>query len=342
VTFPSLLLAQVETVYPAEGEVSVVLKHLGLLDGVRIRVLFDHASARSGRFLLPQPGDWGHVEMNQDHGRSGVWAGTLTDSLWHALPLEVLAKDPLALVNLYRDGMYQIHFSNGDRETQMPDGTLLRRTHSKDGSVSNTTGRAKRTPLKVSEDDGHGNAVRKTYAPPKQPPPDIEVEHSSGAVLRLTADGEFFLSTPKGHTFVLRDDTEKARSTSGSVTSQPGEDAGRRESGVELVSEMGHRVHLHDDPVNATSRALTLTSAGGHMVTLQDKPVSEIAAITVGGLSLILNDATQTATVHGETVVVDGNLIKLGINATKRVVLNGDLDTGGFSSISTAVKVLAE
>ncbi|MHA0048654.1 PH domain-containing protein [Deinococcus sp. PEB2-67] len=371
--FPQVCLAQVQTQYPGEGKVAVILKNLGLVDGVRVAVAAPAGRARSGHFDLPQPGDWGVVLFTQDHGRSGVWLCNVPSDTWNAVPVELLQADPLVQVHRHPDGSQDVHWSNGDRETTLPDGTLMRVTHSKDGTPGNPAGRAVRSPWHVSEGDANRAGQRTPYEPPALAPADLHVQHASGATLTVTADGSLHARTARGHQIRLHDATEKARDAADplTVTATPEEDAQRVASEVVIQTEQGHTVTLHDDPILATDRYVRVRSAGGHefllrdkpdadvhasltttaghRVTLRDKPAGDAGAevTTAGGLAVRLRDDTHTLTVIGETVVVAAQTIKLGsAGASKRVLLDGDTgqDSRGdtYTLTGTTTKIFGE
>jgi hypothetical protein len=352
VRVPPTALAQVDTVFPDEGTLSVVFPHLAMLSGIRVKVSGQGLSARTGRFKLPRRGDWGIVAFYQDDPRSCVWLITLPDDVWNALPSEIFKADPLAGVAYGEDGSHEIHYSNGDRETRYGDGTLLRLTHSKDGTPGNAGGRVRLTPRKVTEPQGADHeATRVGYVAEPLAPVDVVLQHSSGAVLIVTADGSVNVQTARGHRFSLHDGTEKTRSVSAplTVTGTPEEDAQRVSSEIYVQTEQGHRITLHDDPVRAQDRYVSVTTAGGHRLELRDKPTATagVSVTTAGGLSVVLLDAARTATVTAETVIVAASVVKLGsAAASKLVLLDGDFGPdaqGGTVPIaSSASKVFAE
>jgi hypothetical protein len=276
--FPEVALAQVEAVFPDTFELGIVLPNFGSLHAIRVKVAAQHAGPYTGEYMLPKVGEFGMVAFLQDDARSGIWTTTIPSSVWNTAPLEIMQADPTAKVTHSRDGARAIEYSSGDREALLPDGTLLRVTASKDGSTSNTTGRSKRTPMRrsVDEDPGRNSrkAVREDYTPPQVAPVDVRLEHSSGAILTITADGSFHLTTPKGHAFKLHDATEKSRDSADplTVTGTPEEDAGRVASEVVLQSELGHKLTFHDDPVNALERYVKLEHPTGLALELFDDP----------------------------------------------------------------------
>lgn len=373
---PQMALAQVDTVYASEGKVGVTFPTLAMLSGLRVIIAGDGLSARSGEFRLPQRGDFGLVSFYQDDPRSCTWLWNLSDNNWHSAPLEVFETDPLAQVAYARDGSQTIHHGNGDVEVARPDGTVIRLTHSKDGTMGNATGRAAVTPRMVSEPEGQARTpTRKPYTPPALAPADLVINHASGTTVRLSADGSILARTAKGHRFSLYDATEKARNPEDplSVTATPDEDANRVTSRIEVISEKGHRITLKDDPVLEDGRQIEIQSAQGHRVLLKDDPVKnldrkvevttagghrftlkdgapadkKIEAVTAGGLGLLLHDPSKTVTVTGETVVVNADVVRLGsAGASRKVVLDGDSGPdahGGTVPItSTAVKVFGE
>lgn len=335
---PPLAVAQVDTVFPSEGAVSIVFPTLAMVSGMRVRVATPGASDDEGVFKLPQRGDWGLVAFYQNDPRSCVWLASLSDVRWNALPLEILTDDPEAKVTRTPAGAQTVEWGPagaGDTEHTRADGTLLRVTHGKDGSTSNATRRATRTAWHLTK-----NAERQEHTPPELPPADLYLEHASGATVLLTADGSFELTTAKGHRLRMHDGTEKARSEDAphDVTSTPEEDAQRASSEIELTTEKGMRVTLHDDPESGSDRHLTLSTSAGHRLTLRDGSGKGAELTTAAGLKVKLDDNSGAVTVHGQTVTVDGqaitlkgqtvtvdaSLIKLGAGATRRVALDKD------------------
>lgn len=372
--FPQLALAQVDAVFPGEGTIAVTFPHLATLSGVRVRVAQPSASARTGTFTLPQRGDFGLVGFYQNDVRSCVWIANLPSVTWNAHPAELWDADPRAQVTYAEGGAQVIRHGNGDVETAHPDGTLIRITHSKDGTVSNAGGRAAVTARKVTEPVGEARVpTRRPYAPDAPAPADLHVQHASGATLTITADGSVHARTARGHTIGLHDATEKARDAEHPhpVTATPEEDAQRVASEIIIQTEQGHRVTLHDDPILATDRYVKVTSAGGHEVILRDKPDADvhasvttaagqrvtlrdkpagsagIEAVTAAGLSVKLDNTAQTATVTAPTVIVQATTIKLGsAGASRKVMLDGDTGTDSrgdtYTLTGTTTKIFGE
>lgn len=394
-SFPEVTRAKVTHVYPGRMEVDVVFPNLAALNGaIKVKVAPQRwASARSGEFYLPQVGDWVQVKFLQDTERSAFVTGPLADRVWNAEPAEILQADPLAVVTINRDGSRSICYSNGDLEHNFADNSLLRFTSSKDGSMSNTSGRAKRSPFHRSIKNPENQPEREQLPAPGKPPIDFHFLHSTGAEITITADGSIHATTARGHKIRMHDGTEKARSSqTGAVTSTPEEDAQRINSELVLETEMGHVFRLHDDPQDAEqNRYVSLRTSLGHEILLKDKKPTDqhikiktilgqtfemrdtpeanqsikmesvtgyklemhdtqkIAQfLSPAGNGLLIDDNTNTLTLKGMNIIHDGEIIKLGRNATKSVVLDGDgmtpSDGPGHShnSQSSSTKVYSE
>ena len=338
---PPLALAQVDTLYPDEGKVSIVFPTLSMLSGLRVRIAAPNISDNTGTFRLPRRGDWGLVAFFQNDPRTCVWLLSVPDERWNTLPVEILADDPEAAVTYTPGGTAQIEWGEqgaGDFEHGRADGTLFRISHGKDGSLSNATRRRRRTDWKVTRDKKRGG-----HQPPPLPPADLYLEHASGAVVSLSADGSFLFQTAAGHRFRMHDGTEKVRASDAphGVTATPEQDAQRVSSELALTTESGLSIVLHDDPVKNTDRHLTLRTPGGHRVTLRDTPQGSrgIEAVTAGGLLVKLDDTAKKATVKGELVELDAQRVNLGTGASRAVVLDGDPVIGGTAIKASSVSI---
>lgn len=322
---PPIALAQVDTVYPDEGRIAIIFPNNAMLSGLRVRIAIPGATADEGTYTLPQRGDWGLVAFYQNDPRSCVWVQSVNDDAWNSWPAEILMADPEAEVTYTAGGVQHIHWGeegDADTEHQLPDGTMWRITHGKDGSLSNVERRARRTPWLTTQDHKRGG-----HTPRKQPPADFYFRHTSGTTLILSADGSLRLTTAKGHTVRMHDATEKRRDGEKPyvVMDRPEEDAKRVASEIEVRSESGLSLRFHDDPVLEMDRYLTLTTPGGHHFTLRDKGEGVgIEAVTAAGLRVKLDDQEERVTVKAPTVEIDAGTILLGKNASRRVVLEGD------------------
>lgn len=324
--------AQVKHVYPDTFELGVVFPKIQTLTGViRVKCLPQgFGNALSGSFVLPEVGDFGMVAFSQHNPRSGVWISSKNPRLWNCIPFELLTEDPQALVTIHRDSGREIHFSNGDVETLHADGTVVRVSASKDGSVSNTTRRAQKTPLKRTVGKDDRSTERVPLPEPSGTPVDIHIAHSSGFKASITADGSLAVETPKGHKFKLHDATEKSRDPhSGGVTGTPEEDAQRVVSQVILESEVGHKITFNDDPILQVNRYLSVRSSLGHEVFMKDKPdVDQFVRVTTkGGHTVLMRDKPALDS-HITASSKEGQLLELRDTPTKQVRLLNHLGYG--------------
>lgn len=316
--FPQLVLAQVEAVYPETFELGCVFSTHSSLHSVKVKVTAEDAGPYTGEFKLPKVGEFGLCAFFADDANTAVWLKGVPSKIYNVAPLEILAQDPTARVRHHRDGSHEIFYTNGDHEKRLADGTLIRATHSKDGSESNTTGRAKVTEIVRSEDENPGiNAripKREPYEPPVLPPVDLHILHSSGTHVTLTADGSLFAETAKGHKLEVDDATEKVRGEDGSVTSSPDESGQRKTSGIRLETEKGIKVTLNDDPVTGTNRYVRAELPTGTKVELLTGGGKEKATIkTAGGNELTLDDTGLKNTMKSAR----GQTIEQGAASTK-------------------------
>lgn len=289
-----LHLARVEEVYPDAppsipeqgppayaGSVGVRLESLVPLVGTneapiyRIRILHKDAGPEHGEWFLPKPGTFGLVAFYANDAASGVWLGALDANVMQMVPEELLKQDPRAHIEQTPGGAYSIQHGDGTLEQVWPDGTLLKATVRKDGSFGNPGHRDKKTRRRKRVRDGKGWASkREEWSANQAPPVDVVLKHSSGAEVRISADGSFWLTTPQNHRLRLYDNLEKARDPqSGAVTAVEGEGE-RTASCIALESEAGHKVMLWDDPVKAVDRRITVESASGHHIVMQDVLIS--------------------------------------------------------------------
>ena len=352
--------AQVIDVHPNEFEVSIIMPHLLSFEGIRVAIGGQRRHPLGGDYQMPEAGDWGLVVFATNDPRSGAWLTALSDRYRHLIPLELLAADPLAALTHHRGGQYAIEHGDGSTEAIWPDGTLVRLTTTKDGAMSNPSGRSRRTPRKRTVNARLGTpGERRDYVPPASPPVDVRVEHSSGATITLTADGSFLLVTPRGHRLRLHDATEKARNAEGAVTATPEEDAQRVASEVVISSEVGHQIRLRDDPNLAlVDRSITVVSSLGHRVTMQDMPADDqhltvrsnaghrvelrdtpVAVATVatpGGRQIVLDDANARSTITDPVVInVNAPRVNIAGNARRMARLGDTVQvtiTGGSSA----------
>ncbi|PZA08295.1 phage baseplate assembly protein V [Meiothermus sp. Pnk-1] len=246
---------------PYAATLSVLLSNLMMMGGTdeaprfRVRMLTPGAGPSAGRYSLPRVGDWGLVAFTENDGESGFWLGSIPDDLRHAAPEELWRKDPYAEVWQHISDFYQITHGDGTQETVWPDGTLLKVTTRKDGAPGNPSLRAAKTPRKVRRKKAGGSGFesqRVDYPFQAEPPVDIVLKHSSGAEVRISADGSFFLSSPRGHTLRLFDDDEKGRDRDGHITT-PG-NAGA-DSAIVLEAAGGARIKLQENPVKIVIEA---------------------------------------------------------------------------------------
>lgn len=270
--FPVLALAQVEAVHPGENALSVNFPNYAMLNGTRVVVSADRATGHAGTFSLPTRGSWGLVSFYQDDARSGVWTRSLSDNVTNAVPIDLFMDDPLLLATIYHDLGHHLHFSSGDDERVLPDGTLIRFTHTKNGALSNIGLRDHKT----HRTEGYYTEDRdrqRREPPASAPPVDIVIAHSSGASVVISADGRIDVATPRGHHLKLHDATEKVRLDMPpyNVIQIPEEDDNRKVSEIQLMSEIGAYLRFHDDPIEQKNRYVELKSLRGHTFRMQDK-----------------------------------------------------------------------
>lgn len=268
-------LGQVTDVDPTTYQARVIFPNIAHLEGIKVALGGVRQHPVAGDFALPEPGDWGIVAFWTNDPRSGVWLTSVPDRFRHIVPTELWTEDPLALLRHTPGDHFTIDHGDGSTESLWPDGTMLRITTTKDGVAGNPTGSTLRTPRKRTLTPALGREPeRKDLAPAPHGPVDVVLEHSSGATVRITADGSFRLDTPAGHSFRLHDGTEKARDPDDStaITATPEEDANRIASTVVLESEMGHRMTFYDDPILALTRYVRLEDPTGLTVELHDDP----------------------------------------------------------------------
>ena len=332
-------LAQVVGVLP-NGTVTVLLEDASFLGEITVRCARTRAHPSAGSFVLPENGDWGVVCFYRDDMRSGVWLGCVDDGLRNMVPEELWEQDPFAEVHHHPSDKSHIQHGDGTTETRWPDGSLLKVTTRKDGSLSNAGERTKETPRKMRRKTGNAASERQDYAPHTEPPVDVVFKHSSGAQVLITADGSFDLKTPKGHHLKLHDGTEKVRDPeTGDPTATPEEDAGRVKSEVILETEMGFKFTLHDDPqAQAQDRYAKLETPGGHKLELRDLPAGQkgIKAVSAGGRLVHLDDVGAKSVVKDPALIeIDAPQVKLagGGPAVARV---GDAVTVTVGSGSSA------
>lgn len=265
-------LAQV--VQPHEdGTLSVLLEDSHYLGEIVVRVARPRAHPAAGAYALPEVGDWGVVAFTRDDMRTGAWLGSLDDRFRNLVPEEVWSEDVRAELRHHPGDQWTLEHGDGTSEHHWPDGSHLRLSTTKDGTVSNTGLRGAVTERLATRKVGPGESERAAYAGADRPPVDVEFRHSSGATVRITADGTFQLATPKGHAIEVRDATEKSRDPdTGAVISAPEEAANRVVSAIELTTEVGHSILLNDDPVLLTTRFIRVRHAGGHEIMLHDDP----------------------------------------------------------------------
>ncbi len=318
--------AQVIEALP-NGRLSVILEDYSLLGAIQVRVARARAHPSAGDYALPELGDWGVVVFTRDDMRFGVWLGSLDDDLRNLVPEELWALDPYAEVKHHPSDQYTIQHGDGTTETVWPDGSLLKLTTGKDGSVSNEAKRGSKTPRRMRRKTGPMQSERQDYVPHDEPPVDVEFQHASGAVVRITADGSFLLRTARGHLWRMHDGTEKARDPeSGETTATPEEDAGRAASEMVLESEVGHRITVKDDPeAAANDRFVRVSTAAGHLLELRDlapddqhvklqtvagvkaelrdTPVVKASIETPGGRSFVMDDDAEQTVVTDPTAI---------------------------------------
>ncbi len=363
--------AQVLEAHPT-GLLSVLLEDYSLLGAIPVRMARARAHPAAGEFALPELGDWGIVAFTRDDMRFGVWLGSLDDDLRNLIPEELWQADRYADLTHHPSDQRTIQHGDGTTETIWPDGSLLKLTTTKDGAVSNPSRRGSRTPRRMRRKTGPMQSERRDYVPHSRPPVDVEFQHSSGAIVRITADGSFLIRTPAGHGWRLHDATEKARDpTTGAVTARPEEDAMRVASQVALESQMGHRLVFNDDPqAAANDRFVRLTTALGHlielrdlapgdrfirartvagnMLELRDTPVVEARLTTPGGRTVHLNDAGARTTITDPAVIVvaaptvhlsgEGGPAVARVGDAVQVTISGVTHTGAITGGSTRVR----
>lgn len=305
-------LAQVTDVHPESYEVSVILPNLAHAEGVRVKLTGERQHPVAGDYQLPERFDWGIVVFVVDDIQAGFWLRSISDRHRHLIPSELLLADPFARLEHHPSDSYTIEHGDGTLERVWPDGSVLKITTSKDGSMSNVGRRQAVTPRYRTLSPAYGQpGERQPYQGRPQPPVDVDLLHSSGARVAISADGSVRLTTPQGHQLSLHDGTEKVRAADypHGVIATPEEDAARVNSRVTLASEIGHALTLHDDPINEADRYVTVGSAKGHQLELRDKPdpQSGLSLTTVDGHRIHLHDGGQHLTIEtagGHTLVL--------------------------------------
>jgi len=307
---------------PYAGTVDVLLLDYAPIDDpsrtYRVRVLRPRAHPSAGTYALPEVGDFGLVAFYANDPRAGVWLGALDDALRNMIPEELWKQDPYAELRHFPSDRYAIYHGDGTEEHVWPDGTFLKVTTRKDGTPSNRTYREKLTRRRVRRKIREFASRREDYTPHREPPQDLVFRHASGAVVHLSADGSIVVQTARGHRLRLFDSTEKARDPeTGAPTSE--ETPARENSAITIETEVGHRVVLWDDPVQAANRYLEVQTAGGHRLRLQDLPTPEIRLEHVQGHVLKMEPGRVSLFAQGNldlqasgVVTIDGSLIKIG------------------------------
>lgn len=233
---PQIALGQVQAIHPAEYAVSVTFPNLGMLSGIRVPLAAAHASRETGRFEMPQRGDWVLIGFYQDDVRSARVLGTLTDAFWNAAPLELLQADPDLCANFERSGRDTYRHGNGDIEVQHPDGSLFRLTHGggahdqrTERQVSVTEGEG-RTPkrqaparhtkgrvqvyfeqkdkftLHIDQDGNLDADMQGKYRVQGRAEGDLTLSNAAGVSLALKNEGEAYLKLKNGATLTLHSD----------------------------------------------------------------------------------------------------------------------------------------
>lgn len=307
---------------PYAGTLDVILVDYAPIDDAertyRVRVLRPRAHPSAGVYALPEVGDWGLVAFYANDPRAGVWLGSLDDALRNMIPEELWDQDPYAELRHLPSDRYAIYHGDGTEEHVWPDGTFLKLTARKDGSVGNATYREKLTRRRVRRKVRKFASRREDYQPHPEPPHDLVFRHASGAFVHLSADGSIEVRTARGHRIRLFDSTEKARDPeTGAPTLE--ETPQRERSAIVLESEVGHRITLWDDPVQNASRYVEVRTAGGHTVRLQDLPIPEVEVRHAGGHVLRMAPGEVALEAQGSLrltatgeVVIDGALIRIG------------------------------
>lgn len=239
---------------PYAGTLSVLLSNLMAFGGVdeaprfRVRMLVSQAGPSSGVYSLPRVGDWGLVAFVENDGEAGYWLGAVPDDLRHAAPEELWQRDPYATLWQHISDFYHLVHGDGTTEMVWPDGSLLKITTRKDGLPGNPSLRASRSPRKVRRKKSGGKgfeSVRTNFPFQAEPPADVVFSHPSGAEVRISADGSFFLSTPRGHSLRLYDDDERGRDNDGNVVVAGNGGAG---SAIVLEAAGGATIRLEENP----------------------------------------------------------------------------------------------
>jgi hypothetical protein len=303
-------------------------------------------------------GTVGVVLFTRDDYKAGVWITPINQTLQNATPEHLLETDQTVQYSQHVSGRVDILHSNGTKESQLPDGTLIKQTHNKRAQLSNTLERAEKTPLKrrVKTGVGESELIDQTDLP-TQPAVDLDIKHSSGSNAYITADGEIGLETNDGYNFYLKPGREKARGVDGEVDRTPQEDANRVAAGIYFEGENGFTLSYHSDPENQQSVYFRATMPNGHIIEAMQGAVSRIRVITELGKQLLLDDTNNrvqlihsagknitqdvdnTVVTDPLEVVVNAPIVKLGgAGAVRAVALNGDSTPSG-PIVATSTRV---
>lgn len=270
---------------PYAGTVSVLLASQTMLAGtddaplLRVKVLRQRAYYNAGMYHLPEPEEWGLVAFYDNDPATGIWLGSLDNTLNNLIPEELWRKDPYAILEHYPSDRYAIHHGDGTEEHVWPDGSMLKLTARKDGQPGNPSERERKTPRRSRRGLSNGDnwkSERQAYQGQSQPPVDVVFKHSSGAEVRISADGSFWLSTAAGMQLRLFDDAEQGRDNNGNVTSPAG--AGNAK-GIYLETAGGVRLKLEDQGNKATLEAGEVVLAGGTLGGARQNDEIEVTAL---------------------------------------------------------------
>ncbi|PZA08326.1 phage baseplate assembly protein V [Meiothermus sp. Pnk-1] len=284
---------------PYAGTLSVILHNMMQLGGVdaaprfRVRMLRERAHPSAGIYRLPEVGDWGLVCFWENDAEAGVWLGSLDDDLRNLVPEELWAKDPYAEVHHWPSDRYAIFHGDGAEEHVWPDGSFLKVTTRKDGQPGNPSERSRLTPRRMrrKKQGGEGfESERQSYPGHAEPQVDVVFHHASGAEVRISADGSFWLTTALGISLRLFDDAEQARQNgqpeppqamsgpnSGLYLELPGSRAR-----IAIIDEVQPRIVIEGAHVEVRSSRIQLGGdAGAPVACIGDAIVGEIPPNTV-------------------------------------------------------------